>query len=134
MPSTQIERLLTGLTLVNLHAADKLEMFELTAQEGRYWVRFLLERDKEIPETKYREIVAMFTDEQKFNTDPEVIRTDMTIQQFIDFATKNPAAVALGRLGGLVKSDKKSKSSPENGKLGGWPKGKPRKPSSTPSE
>lgn len=34
---------------------------------------------------------------------------------------KNPAAVALGRLGGSVKSDKKSKSSAANGSLGGRP-------------
>lgn len=122
MPSTQIERILTGLTLVNLYAADKHEMFELTAQEDRYWVRFLLERDKEIPKDKYRAIVAMFTDEQKFNTDPEVIRTDMTVSQFIDYTAKNPAAVALGRLGGSVKSDKKSKSSAANGAKGGRPK------------
>lgn len=35
---------------------------------------------------------------------------------------KNPAAVALGRLGGSVKSDKKSKSSAANGALGGRPR------------
>lgn len=42
-------------------------------------------------------------------------------------ASKNPAAVALGKIGGSAKSDKKSKSSAANGKKGGWPKGKPRK-------
>jgi len=35
---------------------------------------------------------------------------------------KNPAAVALGRLGGKAKSDQKAKSSAENGKKGGRPK------------
>lgn len=35
---------------------------------------------------------------------------------------KNPAAVALGRLGGLAKSDAKGKASAENGKKGGRPK------------
>jgi len=34
---------------------------------------------------------------------------------------KNPAAVALGRLGGSAKSEKKSKSSAANGALGGRP-------------
>lgn len=47
-------------------------------------------------------------------------------------ASKNPHAVALGRLGGLAG---KGKSSPAhtaaaraNSKLGGWPKGKKRRP------
>jgi hypothetical protein len=35
---------------------------------------------------------------------------------------KNPAAVALGRLGGNVTSDAKAKSSAANGALGGRPK------------
>lgn len=37
---------------------------------------------------------------------------------------KNKSAVALGRLGGLVKSEKKAKASRENGKKGGRPKTK----------
>lgn len=35
---------------------------------------------------------------------------------------KNPNAQALGKLGGLVKSEKKKKSSRLNGKKGGRPK------------
>ena len=38
--------------------------------------------------------------------------------------TKNPAAVALGRLGGQQTSDAKRRASAENGKKGGRPKGK----------
>jgi hypothetical protein len=38
--------------------------------------------------------------------------------------TKNPAAVALGRLGGLTKSPAKAVSSKANGKRGGRPKKK----------
>jgi len=39
--------------------------------------------------------------------------------------TKNPAAVALGKLGGAKKSTAKSEASRANGKLGGRPKKKP---------
>lgn len=38
---------------------------------------------------------------------------------------KNPAAVALGKIGGSVKSEKKSKSSAANGALGGRPRKTP---------
>jgi hypothetical protein len=40
---------------------------------------------------------------------------------------KNPAAVALGKLGGRVRSEAKTKAARENAKKGGWPKGKKRK-------
>jgi len=40
---------------------------------------------------------------------------------------KNPAAVALGRLGGQATSEAKTLAVRENAKLGGWPKGRKRK-------
>jgi len=40
---------------------------------------------------------------------------------------KNPAAVALGRLGGAAKSKAKTMAARENAKKGGWPKGRKRK-------
>lgn len=42
-------------------------------------------------------------------------------------SAKNPAAVALGRLGGKATSDAKAAAARANAKKGGWPKGKPRK-------
>jgi len=42
---------------------------------------------------------------------------------------KNPAAVALGRLGGSATSKAKTKAARINAKKGGWPKGRKRKPS-----
>jgi len=39
---------------------------------------------------------------------------------------KNPAAVALGRLGGRVRSEAKTKAVRENGKKGGRPPKSPR--------
>ena len=41
--------------------------------------------------------------------------------------TPNPNAVALGRLGGKSRSPAKLKAIAKNAKLGGWPKGRPRK-------
>lgn len=40
---------------------------------------------------------------------------------------KNPAAVALGTLGGKSTSDAKKAAARLNGKKGGYPKGRPRK-------
>jgi hypothetical protein len=40
---------------------------------------------------------------------------------------KNHHAVALGAIGGSVKSEAKAKAVRENGKLGGWKKGRKRK-------
>lgn len=45
---------------------------------------------------------------------------------------KNPHAVALGRRGGQARSAAKTQAVRENAKKGGWPKGKPRKPSQEP--
>lgn len=42
-------------------------------------------------------------------------------------ARKNPAAVALGRKGGKVRSDAKAAAARANGAKGGYPKGRPRK-------
>jgi len=39
-----------------------------------------------------------------------------------DQPSKNPAAVALGRLGGRVKSARKTEANRRNGKLGGRPR------------
>jgi hypothetical protein len=39
----------------------------------------------------------------------------------------NKAAQALGRLGGMATSPAKTRAARQNGKLGGWPKGRPRK-------
>ena len=41
---------------------------------------------------------------------------------FMSNETKNPAAVALGRLGGRVKSARKTEANRRNGKLGGRPR------------
>ena len=47
---------------------------------------------------------------------------DRRDEVFMSNETKNPAAVALGRLGGRVKSARKTEANRRNGKLGGRPK------------
>lgn len=58
---------------------------------------------------------------------PETNRWPETYAWLDHELSKDPAAVALGRKGGSVKSAAKSKAAQANGKKGGWPKGKPRK-------
>jgi hypothetical protein len=41
---------------------------------------------------------------------------------------KNPAAVALGRLGGSANTTAQNAARAKNAKKGGWPKGRKRKP------
>ena len=43
----------------------------------------------------------------------------------------NKTAAQFGRLGGKATSEAKAKAARENGKLGGWPKGKKRGPRKT---
>lgn len=40
----------------------------------------------------------------------------------------NPAAQALGRIGGKARSEAKTAAARRNAKKGGWPKGRKRKP------
>lgn len=47
----------------------------------------------------------------------------LTLEEWKKKPLKNPAAVALGS----VRSEKKAAAARENGKKGGWPKGRPRK-------
>jgi len=62
--------------------------------------------------------------------------TDDTQDQGANHLPKNPAAVALGRLGGRAGTGaSKRRSEAHYAKIagtGGWPKGKPRKPPVTP--
>ena len=58
------------------------------------------------------------------NQEFKLIGAEVTNAPFFmtDQTTKNPAAVALGRLGGRVKSARKTEANRRNGKLGGRPK------------
>ena len=55
--------------------------------------------------------------------DAESIANDRPCKITLSQSGKNPAAVALGRLGGLVKSEAKTRANSRNGRKGGAPKG-----------
>jgi len=58
----------------------------------------------------------------------EAVGVDIIEQSAVEAeAELSAAAAALGRKGGSVRSEAKTKAVRENAKLGGWPKGRPRK-------
>jgi len=60
------------------------EYFSLYKQDGKCWISMAFVRDVEIPAAVYDDLVGQFTDEQQFNTDPEIIRAGVTYDEFHD--------------------------------------------------
>jgi len=56
----------------------------------------------------------------------KVLTKPKRLDMLPNMCKKNPAAVALGKLGGSAKSPAKTASARINSLLGGWPKGKKR--------
>ena len=80
----QIAQQIEGMTRVSLHTADfnYPESFELYLQGDQAWVRPLASQYISVPLSVAQWISEQFTDEQQFNTDPEVIRFSGTYDQF----------------------------------------------------
>jgi len=74
-----------------------------------------------IPDGDYTEIVASGIE------NPDTRQYWKGYNEYMTNVNKDPAAVSLGRKGGLAKSDAKTAAVRANGKKGGWPKGRPRK-------
>jgi len=93
-----IARQITGTTVVKVYCKDTTAeplFIELIAQEGKYWLRAAFAKGSpQITEDEYNELRSWFTDEQEFNTDPEVIRTELTEKEFLDkyYEKKRPHA------------------------------------------
>ena len=84
----QIPNQIEGRIAIEVHCSDDYKFdyplyMSLYVQDGKYWIGFAFVKDKQISKIIFDEIAAMFTGEQEFNTDREVIRTDMTEQEFL---------------------------------------------------
>jgi hypothetical protein len=84
--TAQIRHQIQGKTVIRVHYSDTDEpdFFSLTEQEGRFWLGLAFSFDRRITPGLAGDIRAMFTDEQEFNTDPEVIRTDLSRDTFLN--------------------------------------------------
>ena len=92
----QIAGQLEGCTNVYLYTPDlngDKEPIALYAQVDDHFYIGNFGRIKKLPKTLYEELSGMFTGEQEFNTDPEIIRTDMMFDDFFDKYFNNLEAV-----------------------------------------
>ena len=72
----QIAAQIVGRISIEAHFDDvkSPEFMDIYRQAGGCWLKPAFCKPKAISESEHTEIVAMFTGEQKFNTDDEVIR------------------------------------------------------------
>ncbi len=81
----QIARQVQGMTAVTVYFPDtRPESIVLTRQGDTAWIRPEWTADKILPGGLATELAAQFTGEQKFNTDPEVIRSALGYDEFMD--------------------------------------------------
>lgn len=79
----QITRDIEGRTQVAVHFTDQpVDYVALYEQDGTTWVQPAFCKAKRLSKDAYDALVAQFTGEQEFNTDPEVIRSGMTYDDF----------------------------------------------------
>jgi hypothetical protein len=84
--TAQINQQIEGKTIIRVHYVDTAEpdFMSLIEQEGRFWLGLAFSFDRRITPAIAHEIRAMFTGDQEFNTDPEVIRTDLDRDTFLN--------------------------------------------------
>lgn len=86
----QIEREIEGRLQIKIHVSDTYPThISLYDQEGGLFIKPAFCVAKQLPRSLYAELCNQFTGEQEFNTDPEVIRTELTFDQFFDLYYNN---------------------------------------------
>lgn len=80
----QIVRQINGETIVEVHFSDaKPDYIAIYDQGGdQTFIKPAFFGPKKIARNMLEDLVAQFTDEQEFNTDPEVIRSGMKYDDF----------------------------------------------------
>ena len=82
----QIIAQLTDSITVKVHFSDVAitDFIALFEQDGGIYVQAPFCDAKRIPAAIFVELKSQFTDEQQFNTDPEVIRSSLSYDEFYD--------------------------------------------------
>lgn len=95
----QIGAQIEGRIDVRLYTPDldgDWEPVSLYAQADNNYYISNFGRFKKMPKAFYDELVDMFTGEQEFNTDPEIVRTDMSFDDFFNKYFNNLESVNVG--------------------------------------
>lgn len=86
----QIEDTVEGRTNVTVHLSGEslslpVELYRQRANgEDKFWIEVRFLPPRQMSESLYRELQSLFTGEQTYNTDPEVIRLDMSHEEFLN--------------------------------------------------
>lgn len=80
----QISSEVEGKTSIKVYFSDcDPETISIFGQD-RYFIKVLFSSPKNISKKKYNDLVSQFTGEQEYNTDPEIIRTELSYNEFMD--------------------------------------------------
>lgn len=85
----QISKQIEGVVSVQVYFADNRDDYVSLIhqkEEGkdRFWVQPAFSKPRRCSEQVYDDLVSQFTDEQRYNTDPEVIRSGMNYDEFMN--------------------------------------------------
>jgi len=78
----QISRQIVGSTLVEVHFSDAVPDYITLYDQNEMFIRPAWCEPRKISRELADELISQFTGEQQFNTDPEVIRSNMRYDDF----------------------------------------------------
>ncbi|MEJ1489692.1 MAG: hypothetical protein RPU72_15255 [Candidatus Sedimenticola sp. (ex Thyasira tokunagai)] len=79
----QIKRQILGETVVEIRYTDTdPDFLSLYDDENGYYIEPAFCAIKKITENMYKDLINQFTDNQVYNTDPEIIDSNMTFDEF----------------------------------------------------